>query len=150
MQNMEQNSVHLTLYEKRTGFSPIVASMASESQRRKDSWLKTGCNAFDSEIPMSKPMSFFTEQDVLMYLRNNQIPYASVYGDIVEENGKLRTTGEERTGCMFCPTGCHLDKVNKFQRMKVTHPKQYEYCMKDETDGGLGLGKFLDYIGVEH
>ena len=39
--------------------------------------------------------------------------------------------------------GCHRDKVNRFQRMARTHPKLHEYCM-----GALGLGAFLDYIGV--
>jgi hypothetical protein len=44
---------------------------------------------------------------------------------------------------VFCPVGCHLDKVNRFQRMATTHPKLHEYCMD-----ALGLGAFLDYIGV--
>ncbi len=34
--------------------------------------------------------------------------------------------------------------------MKITHPKQYEYCMKPVEDGGLGLGKVLDFIGVKY
>ena len=39
---------------------------------------------------------------------------------------------------------------NRFQRMKETHPKQYNYCMKDVEEGGLGMGKVLDYIKVPH
>jgi len=47
--------------------------------------------------------------------------------------------------------GCGSEKEpNKFQRMKVTHPKQYEYCMRDVERGGLGLAKVLDYIGVPY
>lgn len=34
--------------------------------------------------------------------------------------------------------------------MKVTHPKQYDFCMKPVSEGGLGLAEVLDYIGVEH
>ena len=45
---------------------------------------------------------------------------------------------------MFCPVGCHLDKENKWVRMRKTHPKIYEYCM--ET---LGLREFLEFVG-EH
>lgn len=77
---------------------------------------------------------------------------ASVYGHIVEnENGKLKTIGEQRTGCMFCMFGCHLEKEpNRFQRMKETHPKQYEYCMKDVEVGGLGLRNVLDYMNVPY
>ena len=69
-------------------------------------------------------MSFWTEQDVLAYLKMTGIPYASVYGEIVEENGRLTTTGAKRTGCMFCMFGVHLEKKpNRFQRMALTHPK---------------------------
>lgn len=47
---------------------------------------------------------------------------------------------------MFCMFGCHLEKEpNRFQRMKVTHPKQYEYCMNQ-----LGLKEVLEYIGVPY
>ena len=152
----------LDRYMKEKGLAPIVAIMASESSRRKSAWLKTGCNNFDGAKPLSKPMSFWTDQDVLKYLKDFKIPYASIYGDIIEgDNGALTTTGEKRTGCMFCPVGCHLDKDgNKFQNMKKTHPKQWEYCIfggEQNEDGiwvpnkqGLGLGKLLDYIGVPY
>ena len=153
----------LNLYYSVAKKVPIIATMASESSQRKSGWLKTGCNAFDGKHPISKPMSFWTEQDVLRYLKEFNIPYASVYGDIVEEirytkkkkmpkpTGKLTTTGVDRTGCMFCMFGVHLEKEpNKFQRMKITHPKIYEYCMKPIEEGGLGLSKVLDYIGVKY
>jgi len=113
-------------------------------------------------------MSFWTEQDVLQYLKQTGIPYAPVYGEIVEENmqlqmfdeefpPKLTTTGCDRTGCMYCMFGIMSDKEpNRFQRMNQTHPAQYKYCIygghfengelkPDKT--GLGLGKILDYIG---
>ena len=103
-------------YEKETGRKPIVATMTEESEQRQASWLRYGCNSFDSERPMSKPMSFWTEQDVLQYLKQTGIPYAPVYGEIVEENmqlqmfdeefpPKLTTTGCDRTGCMYCMFG---------------------------------------------
>jgi len=148
-------------YEKETGRVPIVATMACESRLRKEHWLIHGCNAFDAKRPRSQPMSFWTEQDVLEYLYTRQIPYASVYGDIfMDENGKYHTTGAERTGCMFCMFGCHLEKApNRFQKLSATHPKIYDYCIGGgaEVDGvwqpdnkGLGLGKVLDYIGVDY
>jgi len=65
--------------------------------------------------------------------------------------GKLKTTGLDRTGCMFCMFGCHLEKEpNRFQKMKITHPQIYNYCMKPIEEGGLGLGRVLDYIGVKY
>lgn len=139
-------------YEKTTGFHPIVATMAEESELRKQSWLKYGCNAFGMKRPMSRPMSFWTECDVLEYLLTYDVPYASVYGEIVEdEKDGLKTTGCQRTGCMFCMYGCHMEpSPNKFQRMAQTHPAIYHYCMKPWNEGGLGLAEVLDFIGIEH
>lgn len=139
-------------YEKTTGFHPIVATMAEESELRKQSWLKYGCNAFGMKRPMSRPMSFWTECDVLEYLLTYDVPYASVYGEIVEdEKNGLKTTGCQRTGCMFCMYGCHMEpSPNKFQRMAQTHPTIYHYCMKPWNEGGLGLADVLNFIGIEH
>ena len=139
-------------YEKETGNKPIVGTMACESRTRKAVWLKNGCNAFDSKRPISQPMSFWTEQDVLQYLKEFNIPYTSVYGEIKqEENGKYYTTGYDRTGCVFCGFGCHLEKEpNRFQRLKQTHPKLWNYCMKPWDEGGLGMKEVLDYIGVKY
>ena len=138
-------------YMRQTGRKPITAQMASESRLRTQKWLQNGCNAFDANSPISNPMSFWTEQDVLQYLRNYDIPYASVYGEIKEdENGKLYTTGCDRTGCVFCGFGCHLEKEpNRFQRLKQTHPQLWEYCMKDWENGGLGMKNVLEYINVK-
>lgn len=137
-------------YESRTGNHAIIATMACESQNRESAWKRHGCNAFESTRPISQPMSFWTEQDVLHYLKEFDIPYASVYGEIKQdENGKYYTTGCTRTGCIFCGFGCHLEKEpNRFQRMKVTHPKLWEYCMKPWNEGGLGMKEVLEYIGV--
>lgn len=138
-------------FEKDTGLKPIVGVMANESQQRKTQWLRFGCNAFNNNNPQSKPLSFWTEQDVLEYLVRFEIPYASVYGKILQnEKGKYYTTGCSRTGCIFCGFGCHLEKEpNRFQRLKETHPKLWEYCMKPVEDGGLGMRKVLEYIGVK-
>ena len=139
----------LKKYEKETGRTPLIGTMAADSQARKMAWLKTGCNAYDSKNPKSQPMSFWTEQDVLQYIKQNNLPYASVYGDIVEDkNGKLKTTGCDRTGCVFCMFGCYQDK-DRFPRLKQTHPKLWEYCMKDWENGGLGMKNVLDYINVK-
>lgn len=167
-------------YEKNTGRKPIIGTMASESRLRYQKWLQNGCNAFDIKNPSSQPLSFWTEQDILQYLKKYDVPYCSVYGDIVPtDDGEqfegqlttfdilndysgtlLKTTGCNRTGCVFCMFGCHLEKEpNRFQRLKETHPRQYEYCISggEYVDGkwqpskeGLGLGKVLDYINVKY
>lgn len=95
-------------YEKETGRKQITAQMASESRLRTQQWLSNGCNGFDLKHPISNPMSFWTEQDVLLYIREHYSemldwrsreymlktgemkvftsPIASVYGDIVSED----------------------------------------------------------------
>jgi len=137
----------LKKYAKISNKYAYVGTMACESAIRKQNWLRTGCNAFNNKEPISQPLSFWTEQDILQYLKQFNIPYASIYGDIVEnEHGKLMTTGISRTGCMFCMFGVHLEKSpNRFQRMAVTHPQLYDYCINK-----LGCGKVLDYIGVDY
>ena len=147
---MKKDTAHK--YGKQTGRKPIIATMAYESQLRKMAWLKNGCNSFDATNPVSTPMSFWTEQDVLRYIKESNIPYASVYGDIKQDkNGKYYTTGCNRTGCVFCGFGCHLEKEpNRFQRLKQTHPKLWSYCMKPWDEGGLGMKEVLDYIGVKY
>ena len=88
----------------------------------------------------------------MRYLKECDVPYCHVYGEIVEDkDGKLYTTGCSRTGCMFCMFGAHREKSpNRFQRMKETHPQIYSYCMKPMDEGGLGLAEVLDFIGVPH
>ena len=71
-------------YEKETGKKPIMATMAAEGGVRKEAYLKTGCNAFNSG--KSQPMGFWTEQDVLEYIFTRKLPIASVYGDVVQES----------------------------------------------------------------
>lgn len=135
-------------YEKKNGNKPIIGVMAEESAVRKRDYLKFGCNAFEAKKPISRPLGFWTEQDILQYLKTFSIRYASVYGEIKEDEktGKLYLTGEQRTGCMFCMFGVHMEKEpNRFQRMKITHPKQYDYCINK-----LGCGEVLDYINVNY
>lgn len=116
-------------YAKRTGKMPMTAQMASESRLRTTNWLKNGCNGFDMKCPISNPMSFWTEQDVLEYIYYNNLSIASVYGDVVAEGEKgspkvdtmdlgifdmdkpvFDTTGCSRTGCVYCGFGCHREK----------------------------------------
>ena len=163
-------------YNKKTGRKPITAQMASESKQRTQKWLQNGCNGFEMKSPISNPMAFWTEQDVLAYIKINNVKIAPVYGEIIEDCGEdgidgqmrfddldpsfgifdlgvplLKTTGCKRTGCMFCGYGCHLEKEGegRFERMKETHPKQYEYIMKPWEEGGLNYKEIIDWIN-EH
>lgn len=67
----------------------------------------------------------------------------------------LKCSGCDRTGCIFCGFSAHLDKgLSRFERLKRTHPKQYEYCIgggEYNEDGlwqpnekGLGMKHIFD------
>lgn len=141
-------------YEKLTNKKPVVATMAYESLQRETSYLKTGCNTFSEGKQMSRPMGFWTEQDVLKYIAINEIEYCSIYGMIecrmVDSNNEIGwdweyyTTGEKRTGCIFCGFGVHLEKgENRYQRLQKTHPKLYDYCMNK-----LGFKDVCNYMNI--
>lgn len=157
----------INAYTKQTGRKAFIGTMAAESQNREQVWLENGCNAFHAKVPISQPLAFWTEQDILHYIKQNNVPYAAVYGDIVakcdpaqidgqtcmadcigcySDDVALETTGVKRTGCMYCAFGVTQEKYpNRFQRMKVTHPRQWQYCMDE-----LGLREVLEYIGVPY
>lgn len=152
-------------YSRNTKCKDINGMMAEESRRRATSYISFGCNAFKTKNPQSRPLMTWTEQDVLRYLQYYGLEIPSVYGEIIPApigedtegqcemfgDGKLMTTGVNRTGCMFCMFGAHLEKEpNRFQRMKITHPKIYEYCLRPWDQGGLGMKEVLNYIGVAY
>ena len=133
-------------FRKQTGMYPFLGTMAEESRLRTQAWIRHGCNAFEGSKHTSQPLSFWTEQDILAYTLKSELPLASVYGDIVEVDSygneytpgsalidgcKLRCTGCNRTGCIFCAFGAHLEKPGegRFERLAFTHPKQYDYCI---------------------
>lgn len=137
-------------YAKENDSHAFLATMAEESRLRTKTWIQNGCNAFEAKYPISTPMAFWTEQDVLRYVQLMNIPLAKIYGNIIETcrggQTQLCTTGAQRTGCMFCMFGVQCEKSpNRFQRMYNTHPKQWDYCINK-----LGLKEVLDYINVPY
>lgn len=165
---MKKEPVHA--YFRKTGRKPITAQMASESKLRTQKWLQNGCNGFDLKIPTSNPMSFWTEQDVLLYIKENNLPICSVYGKVVtdyesmgqcknqmsfadfgifdKERPLLKTTGCQRTGCVLCGFGCHLEKESRYLRLKETHPKFHNllYILKNN---GVTYAEAIDWVN-EH
>lgn len=155
-------------YEKQTGRKPLVATMADESRLRKTRWYRQGCNAFEAKRPVSAPLSFWTEQDILRYIVRYGLEIAAIYGDVVSEYGEyqitgcdldvsLMTTGAKRTGCTWCMFGISQD-CERFIRLKQNEPKRYEFVMNggEFVDGmwtpnskGLGYRFVIDWLN-EH
>lgn len=162
-------------YTNETGRHGMTAMMAAESKLRTVQWKTNGCNGFDMKKPISNPMAFWTEQDVLLYIKKFGVEICSVYGEVVRVmdddtldgqlciedldisfglfdlgNWPLKTSGCERTGCMFCGYGCTQEKgEGRFVMMKRTHPKQYDYIMRPWEEGGLNYKEVIDWIN-EH
>ena len=78
---MKKNPLHRIGKKKK----PITAQMADESKQRLSQWIGNGCNAFKLKSPISNPMSFWTEQDVLTYIHTYIQPYHC---------GRIRSSGE--------------------------------------------------------
>lgn len=138
----------LKKYSKEKNAFPFTAEMATESSIRARQWLKHGCNGFDLKMPKSMPLAFWTEQDILQYIYENNLKIAEIYGNVIRQEDKYILTGVKRTGCMFCGYGCHLEKQGsgRFELMKKTHPLQYEYIMKSFENGGLNYKNVIDWI----
>ena len=121
-------------YEKQTNNKPIIGQMAGDSRMRKMMYFKRGCNAYEGK-QQSNPLSFWLEKDIWEYIKSKKLPYSPIYD-----------MGYQRTGCIFCAFGVTMeDSPNRFQRMKTTHPKLYDYCMEK-----LNLDEVLTYCEIAH
>lgn len=110
---------------------PITAQMASESRLRLQKWLMNGCNAFDVDNPISNPMSFWTESDILLFIHEywddmiNWLkqesgrdditrPVCSVYGDLVLECGGV--DGVDPCTCGMFDPGYEVYRFTGYER----------------------------------
>lgn len=123
----------LRKYGKDNGIKWITGEMIEEGGYRAKVIKEHGCNVYNSKNPTSRPMAHWTTEDVWAYIREHNITYASVYDK-----------GEKRTGCVFCMFAIMHDK-DRFLRLKVNSPKQYEYVIDK-----LGAGEVLDYLGINY
>ena len=123
-------------YEKMTGLKPIVGVRSSESSNRKINDEKMPCNAYNGSRPISKPLNKWSDKDVDRYINENNIELSTLYTEL----------GYERSGCAWCAFGVHLEKgENRFQRMKRTHPKIWNYSINK-----MGLKEVFDFIGIKY
>lgn len=167
-------------YAKETGRIPILGIMADEGGVRKVSYMQTGCNAFEKNNPQSKPIGFWTKDDSLAFTVFRRLTIPDVYGEIVilgsnkiakpidviksfTQGYKIRldTTGEKRTGCVYCTYGVTQEKgENRFQRLYKNDIRKYNFAINggklDDKGklvpgaGGLGMGKVLDLMEIDY
>ena len=124
----------LANFHRENNLFSMVGILAEDSNLRRLSYLKNGCNIFDSKHPVSRPMAFWLHKDVKEYVKQHNLPIPSVYDHY------------EHTGCMFCCFGMHLEECpNRFQLLKKTHPKQWAYCLDK-----LGFRQVLDWLHLPY
>lgn len=119
-------------YRKESGTKGYVGVMASDSEGRHLDYRTHGCNAFGKVMQQSRPIMFWTTEDIWNYIRKYNIPYSKIYD-----------MGQKNTGCIYCGFGAAYNNPNRFQIMKKTHPKLWKYCMEK-----LGMREVLKFWGV--
>ena len=101
----------------------ILGILAAESYQREKDWLEYGCNVFHTRKDnQSRPLSFWNDEDILEYIKKYDVRIPTLY-----------EKGYTRNGCMYCGFGVHMETENdnRFHRLKYTHPKQYDYFIKN-------------------
>ena len=133
---------------------PFLGLMASEGGRRQKALMIHGCNYFGKSSIRSAPFAIFNRQDILQLALDLEVPVPKIYGQIVrDQDGTLRTTRAQRTGCSMCGFGIQLEKrPHRFDRLYQDNPKEWDFwmnrCCTDENGEKYGWGRVLDYIGV--
>jgi len=122
-------------YIKKSGKRPFIGNMASESRQRKALFLKNGCSVFKKGKEQSTPLAFWLESDVWAYIKKFDLKYCELYDK-----------GWDRTGCMFCLFGIHMEKkLNRIQNLQKYNPKLHKYALDV-----LGVREIMNFIGLPH
>lgn len=127
----------------------FTGEMATDSKQREREYLVTGCNAFSEGKGKSKPLGFWTEQDILRYHKQYKLPHAECYGKLLESKstGILKFSKAQRTGCKLCLFGIQMgDGKNRLIELYESEPKVVEMALKPIKQGGLGYKDVRDYI----
>ena len=134
---------------KRLNYPNIMTGeQATESQRREQTWLKTGCNyRLPDNSVKSKPLGAVSLDAVLYAIHYREIPLCSDYGEVVycDKTQCYKCTGAQRTGCALCGFGIKFDP-QRFVRLQETEPAKVAYAFKPIEQGGLGYLETCEYL----
>lgn len=102
----------------------VIGVRATESNRRKGLWREISIDKY-SKNPIMCPILYWTDNDVWTFIKDNNIPYCSLYDE-----------GFKRLGCVGCPMSNH--RKEEFERWP-----RYEQLWK------RGFQKYWDrYKGI--
>ncbi len=119
-------------YEKESGRKAIIGTKGVDSRLRMTNLQRYG----SIQAEKCTPLGIWTDEDIWRYIRSRKVPYCRIYD-----------MGYAATGCIFCGFGIMQDR-NRFLKLKATHPKQWEYCMRPVEGGGLGMKQVCDFLGI--
>lgn len=132
-------------YQKETGRHPIIGTMASESDLRKQEYISRGsCNTFGEKARegyRSTPLAIWLDSDIWGYINERKLEICNVY-----------YRGCKRTGCVGCGFGCYAKEDRRFNILYALYPKYYEMIMNYQNSGHLyreALRKVLAAVGKE-
>lgn len=139
-------------YVKETGRAPFIGITQDESFKRENQYNHTGCNVYDGSTIKSQPLGFWPKQEIMRFIADRKIPICKVYGELIQDHGNYEFTGEQRTGCVLCGFGCHLESSpNRIQRLGaseiVSHRKLYNWGMKLQNNG-VTYEEALHHCGI--
>jgi len=128
----------LKKYQKESGELPLIATMAVESKLRMQQYImRGGCNSWKENHLASYPLSIWTEEDIREYIKQFNVQICPIYNH----------PNCNRTGCMFCGFGVHLEKKSRFELLYELHPKLYDVFMRYENNG-VTYREALRKIGI--
>ena len=120
---------------------PLDAKVLKTKQRIRE-WYRT----FDGKVYVS--FSGGKDSTVLLHIVRELYPEVeAVFVDTGLEYPEIREFVKSVDNVTWVRPS--EKNPNRFQRMKQTHPKIYDYCMRSWDEGGLGMAEVLAFIGVE-
>lgn len=123
-------------YCKESGTRPMIATTCDESLLRMEQYVRRGgCSTFEKNKEASYPLSIWTDKDIYTYIDKYNLKLCDLYNK-----------GFERTGCMSCGFGAHLDK-NRFELFNRTCPRIAKKILAYENNGTTYKDALLS-IGV--
>ena len=126
-------------YNHDNNMHPIIASMASESRLRTQKWLENGCNGFNLKEPVSNPMSFWDDSDVLLYIKKYGLKIAEPYGEIVTD---YKAEGQCEGQISFADLGLFDKRPNRLEMIdKVSNPAIRDWILRGGSFDKNGIWK---------
>lgn len=103
------------------GLFKAVGVRAAESARRKGLWQPIRVIP-GQRVPVMSPILYWTDADVWQFIRDNKMPYCSLYDE-----------GYKRLGCIGCPMSGRKGRLRDFARWP-RYEKMWKQAAQDWLD----------------